>query len=152
MKSDGLLITPVQSADFNDWLSFSLALFPKASRQEKESDLRRAAQRDGCETFMAKKGGYNIGFATLTLRTDYVEGTSTSPVGYLEAIYVDPGFRKQGVGRALFKTGESWCKERGCVEMGSDTWQWDEESRTFHERIGFLEEDILVHFHKKIEP
>lgn len=30
-----------------------------------------------------------VGFAQCQIRTDYVEGTKTSPVGYLEGIFVD---------------------------------------------------------------
>ena len=34
-----------------------------------------------------------IGFAQCTLRNDYVEGSSSSPVGYLEGIYVKDEYR-----------------------------------------------------------
>ena len=35
-----------------------------------------------------------VGFAHCQIRNEYVEGTQTNPVGYLEGIYVKPHFRK----------------------------------------------------------
>ncbi len=40
--------------------------------------------------------GDACGFAQCQLRRDYVEGTSSSPVGYLEGIYVDEARRHRG--------------------------------------------------------
>lgn len=152
MKTNGLQIAAVEPSDFNDWVDFSLALFPKTSRQEIEAGLQHSAHSSSSLTFMARIYERNVGFATMSLRTDYVEGTSTSPVGYLEAIYVDPEYRNRGVARALYEYGEKWCRDLGCIEMGSDTWHWNKEAHAFHERLGFKKEDILVHFYKKITP
>lgn len=38
----------------------------------------------------------NIGFSMLSIRTDYVEGAEKSPTGYLEGIYVEPEYGKEG--------------------------------------------------------
>ena len=152
MKLDGLHIAPIKPTDFNDWLNFSLALFTQANRDEMEVELRKIAKLDKYQTYIAKSRDRAVGYATVTLRTDHVEGATSSPVGYLEAIYVDPAFRDQGVARDLFNTGEKWCRDRGCTEMGSDTWHWNKEAQEFHKRLGIREEDILVHFYKKIDP
>ena len=47
-----------------------------------------------------------IGFAQCQLRRDYVEGTDSSPVGYLEGVYVDENHRKRGYGKALINACE----------------------------------------------
>jgi len=152
MKPNGLHISPIKPSDFEIWVNFSLALFPNTSKEEMEADLRRIAKLHKYQTFIARKDGSSIGYATVTLRTDHVEGAKTSPVGYLEAIYVQPEYRNHGVARALFHQGQAWCKEKGCSEMGSDTWHWNKDAQAFHEKLGFKEEDILVHFYKKIDP
>lgn len=36
-----------------------------------------------------------IGFAQCQLRCDYVEGTKTTPVGYLEGIFIKDGYRRK---------------------------------------------------------
>lgn len=42
-----------------------------------------------------------IGFAQCQIRYDYVEGTETSPVGYLEGIFIQEEFRHKGFAREL---------------------------------------------------
>ena len=152
MKSNGFDISPIKPAEFDTWVNFSMALFPESSLKETEDDLRRIAKLDKYQTFIAKMDGIAVGYTTVTLRTDHVEGASTSPVGYLEAIYVEPAYRNHGVARALFHQGQAWCKAKGCSEMGSDTWDWNKDAQAFHEKLGFREEDVLVHFYKKIDP
>ena len=67
--------------------------------------------------FLAYKEDSAIGFAQCQLRNDYVEGTSTSPVGYLEGLFVQKDFRHTGYGRLLVAHCEQWAKEKGCVEF-----------------------------------
>ena len=152
MKSNGVIISPIAPGDFDDWVIFSMALFPNADRVAMETELKKILQLDKYQTFIAQTQDRSIGYATVTIRSDHVEGATTSPVGYLEAIYVVPAYRNRGVAKALYSTGELWCKDRGCTEMGSDTWHWNKDAQEFHKHLGFKEEDILVHFYQKIEP
>ncbi len=57
-------------------------------------------------------GGFRGGVAA---GHDYVNGCDTSPVGFLEGIYVDPARRRAGVARALLAAAEGWVRERGCA-------------------------------------
>ena len=152
MKADGVKISPFEPSDYEDWLNFSLALFTQYSREELELVHKRRAQLNKNHTLIAKIHGISVGFVTVSIRSDHVEGTSTSPVGYLESIFVSPDFRNRGVARSLYNEGESWCKQQGCTEMGSDTWHWNTEAREFHNQLGFQEVHTLTHFHKKIAP
>ena len=54
-----------------------------------------------------------VGFAQCGLRTDYVEGTESSPVGYLEGIFVKEEYRKNGYAKELLLACEIWAKEIG---------------------------------------
>ena len=40
-------------------------------------------------------------------------GCQSSPVGYIEAWYVDPDVRRQGYGHALLAAAEGWAVEQG---------------------------------------
>jgi aminoglycoside 6'-N-acetyltransferase I len=75
-----------------------------------------------------------------------VEGTSSSPVGYLEAIYVKPEFRNQGIAKKLVDFAKNWSIERGCSELASDCELDNEISRKFHNKIGFEEANTIVCF------
>ena len=54
-----------------------------------------------CAIFLLKKEERVCGFAQCQLRHDYVEGTDSSPVGYLEGIFIEEAYRKQGNAKAL---------------------------------------------------
>ena len=91
-----------------------------------------------------------VAFANASLRYDYVEGTETSPVGYLEGIYVEEEYRKQNIARELVKTCESWAKDMGCKEFASDCELTNLDSLAFHLAIGFSEVNRIICFKKDI--
>jgi len=84
------------------------------------------------------------------LRHDYVEGTSTSPVGYLEGIYVRPAYRKQGMARKLVSACEAWAREKGCREFASDCLLDNRDSLAFHLALGFMEAGRIICFTKDL--
>lgn len=104
-------------------------------------------------TFLAKNEEHKaIGFINVSIRRDYVEGADHSPTGYLEGIYVEPEYRNKGVAKAMLQLGETWLWQHHCTQIGSDTWLRNKVSQAFHKRLGFREEEILVHFLKDIKP
>ena len=100
--------------------------------------------------FLAFEKEEAVGFAQCALRRDYVEGTNTSPVGFLEGVFVREEYRRRGIAKALVKACENWAKESGCTEFGSDCEIDNLESQRFHEHIGFAEVGRTVWFAKKI--
>jgi len=76
------------------------------------------------------------GFIELALRKDYVEGTEESPVWYVEGIYVDRASRRLGVGGRLVEEVETIT---GADTLASDCELDNQESRLFHEALGFRE-------------
>ena len=106
---------------------------------------------DGGAFFLAFDGGKAIGFAQCQLRHDYVEGTDSSPVGYLEGIYVAEEYRRLGAARQLLKACENWAKEQGCREFASDCELSNTESLAFHLRVGFAEANRIICFTKSLE-
>jgi len=101
--------------------------------------------------FLAEADGRAVGFAQCELRHDYVEGTSTSPVGYLEGIYIDPLYRRLGIAAALEKACEDFAKASGCTEFASDCVLSNEESRRFHAHLGFAEANHICCFIKPLD-
>jgi aminoglycoside 6'-N-acetyltransferase I len=91
-----------------------------------------------------------IAFIELSLRNDYVEGTSSSPVAYIEAIFVKEPYRKQRVGVALIQRAEEWAREKGCSELASDTEITNISSQNFHKHCGFEEANRIVAFVKAL--
>lgn len=91
-----------------------------------------------------------IGFAQCGLRHDYVEGTESSPVGYLEGIFIQEGYRKKGYAKDLLAKCENWAKEKGCSEFASDCELTNSVSLAFHINMGFTEANRIICFTKRI--
>ncbi|MBQ2953336.1 MAG: GNAT family N-acetyltransferase [Clostridia bacterium] len=100
--------------------------------------------------FLAIDGETPIGFAQCQLRHDYVEGCETSPVGFLEGIYVAEGHRLTGTGRALLSACEGWARSLGCTEFASDCELDNMISLAWHMKNGFREMGRTIWFAKKL--
>nr|WP_204217300.1 GNAT family N-acetyltransferase [Gordonibacter sp. An230] len=94
--------------------------------------------------------GSPVGFAQCQLRRDCVEGTSTSPLGYLEGIYIDEARRRRRCGRTLLAACEKWAAECGCTEFASDCKLGNDESLAFHLSAGLVEAARVVCFAKRL--
>ena len=117
---------------------------------ELAAELSYLLDRGDAALFLARQGGEAVGFAQCQLRHDYVEGTSTSPVGYLEGVYVEENHRQRGVAAALLHACEAWAKRQGCTEFASDCELENTDSLRFHQSLGFREANRIICFTKKL--
>ena len=125
-------------------------LWPSHNVAEMRTELEPIMANPDAAFFLAYAEETAIGFAQCQLRRDYVEGTDSSPVGYLEGIYVADGHRKRGVAKKLLSACECWAKEKGCSEFASDCELDNVQSLRFHLNAGFEEANRIVCFTKKI--
>ena len=84
------------------------------------------------------------------MRYDYVEGTETTPVGYLEGIFVKKDYRNKGIAKELLAECEEWAKSNGCQEFGSDCEIDNVDSLMFHKAVNFTEANRIICFTKKL--
>ncbi len=91
-----------------------------------------------------------MGFAQCQLRYDYVEGTHSSPVGYLEGIFIEPSHQHKGYAKELLKECELWAKSKGCKEFASDCELDNADSLKFHIAMGFEEANKVICFRKDL--
>ncbi len=91
-----------------------------------------------------------VGFAQCQLRHDYVEGTETSPVAYLEGIFVQEDYRHRGCATALLQECEAWARRLGCSEFASDCELTNAASLRFHLALGFTEVNRVICFKKAL--
>ena len=91
-----------------------------------------------------------VGFANVSIRYDYVEGCETSPVGYLEGIYVEDCYRNNNFARELVIACEDWVKNKGIKEFASDCELSNLGSLAFHLAIGFKEANRIICFKKEL--
>lgn len=115
-----------------------------------EEEFKETLCRTDAAFFIQYVNGLPVGFAQCGLRTDYVEGTETSPVGYLEGIFVKAAARKKGYASALLSACENWAKDRGCTEFASDCEIENTDSLAFHTAMGFDEANRIICFRKSL--
>jgi aminoglycoside 6'-N-acetyltransferase I len=137
------------AADAVDWARLRCALWPECPEARHRLEIEQLLAGQGVVA-LAKVDGELAGFAEVSIRRDHVDGTSASPVPYLEGWYVEEKFRGKGVGRALVGFVEDWARARGFVELASDAEIWNEESIRLHGLLGFREVGRTVHFIKGI--
>ena len=136
--------------DWAAWLRLSLALFHEHSAHELEPGMRDHRARSDAEVFLAEReDGSVAGFVEVGARP-YADGCDTSPVGYIEAWYVDPDARRKGYGRALLAAAENWARSRGYREIASDAQLNNEISYEAHRRAGYTEVDRIIQFRKAL--
>jgi aminoglycoside 6'-N-acetyltransferase I len=132
------------------WLQLRQRLWPEAPAEYLTFDMdARLADPDYAIFVASADDGNLVAFIETGLR-EHGEGCETSPVGYLEAWYVEEPVRGQNLGRDLVQLAEQWAREKGCIEMGSDTWLENESSISAHLRLGYVEVERLVHFVKRL--
>lgn len=130
--------------------ALAVQMWDEHTQEELERDFAALLQREDAAVFLAEEEGKAVGFAQCQLRRDYVEGTETSPVGYLEGIFVEPAYRGKGIARALLACCEQWAREQGCTEFASDCELDNTQSLAFHMRLGFDEANRIICFTKKL--
>ncbi len=136
--------------DKPQWVRMRQGLWPDAPLQYLNFDLDELLADGDAAVFVASDSdGKLIAFIEAGLR-GYGEGCETSPVGYIEAWYVDPHVRGQKLGRELVGVAEQWAREKGMTEMASDTWLENDVSIQAHLRMGYAEAERLVHFVKRL--
>lgn len=90
----------IQQATLNEVRTASelaLLLWPDNTIEDLLLDMEELLASDRTAVFIAYEQGEAIGFAQCQLRTDYVEGTNSNVVGYLEGLFVKSDYRKKGM-------------------------------------------------------
>jgi aminoglycoside 6'-N-acetyltransferase I len=137
--------------DHNGWLPLRVALWPD-SAPDNDHDKRTilSAPERYLVLIFADENGNALGFAEASIRADYVNGTSSSPVAFLEGLYVRPASRCQGIARQLVVGIQQWAEEMGCTELASDALLDNQGSHAMHEALGFAETERVVYFLKPL--
>jgi len=94
--------------------------------------------------------GSAVGFVEASKRVDHVNGTSSSPVAFMEGLYIVAEFRRRGVARALVDSVVTWALEQGCSELASDSLLENSSAHAAHRALGFEETERVVYFRRAL--
>ena len=129
----------------------AVVMWQDSSISELEKEFKEIIHNDNAAVFIKYVDEDPIGFAQCQLRFDYVESTETSPVGYLEGIFILEEYRHKGYAKELLNTCEKWAKDKNCLEFASDCELDNYNSYKFHMAVGFTEANRIICFKKHIE-
>jgi len=138
------MIIPVTKEHEQTWAALNDALWPDENSIDEW--IKEGHERGLDKEFLYMTEGEAVAFISLSIRNDYVEGTDSNPVGYIEGIYVKPQFQNRGIARALVEFAKKWSAENGCKYLASDCELHNESSRKFHNSVGFEEANTIVCF------
>lgn len=139
-----------EAVDLDAVTVLALKLWPEHAFDELWQEMADLMAEPEAALFLLEENDAPMGFAQCQLRHDYVEGTQSSPVGYLEGIYVSDALRGKGGARALVRACEVWAASWGCTEFASDCELSNEESLAFHLKLGFKEANRIICFAKRL--
>lgn len=133
------------------WLELRQKLWPRCPEEEHLAEMKAfLLEPEKYRQLLVIVDETPVGLLEASIRNDYVNGTSTSPVGYIEGLFVASDFRKQGVAAQMMSDIEQWFLQKGCCEMASDTDVDNQISIAAHKAMGFEETERAVFFRKEI--
>lgn len=146
-----IAVVPATEEHLDGWAALRHALWDELTEAEHRAEA--SEQLDEPERLLnlvAISDGKVVGFAEAALRHDYVNGCETSPVVFLEGIYVAEAVRGQGVARRMCDVVADWGRAQGCSEFASDAAADDADSHAFHRAAGFAETERVVYFRREL--
>lgn len=144
------MVNKATSEDKKILAELAVQMWDSHTVDELEVEFEEILNSDDAVFFIKYLDSEPIGFAYSSLRVDYVEGTDSSPVGYLEGIFVDVNYRSKGYAKELLHACEKWAKNMGCKEFASDCELDNIDSFKFHMAMGFDEANRIICFRKCI--
>lgn len=143
-----VMIEPCTSLEQAGWLTLRRALWPEGSEAEHLAEMAEflGAPKRFAQFVAYDAAGLALGFIEASIRSDYVNGTQSSPVAFLDGIYVLPAHRRSGVARSLFAAVSGWAVDQGVHEIASDAAIDNTLSHQVHQALGFVETERVVYF------
>lgn len=144
------MVRKAEPQDIETLAGLAVRMWKNSTVDELIQEFSQLISGENAIFFLKFEKNIPIGFAQCQLRRDYVEGTSSSPVGYLEGIFIKEGYRNRGYAKELLAHCESWAKARGCLEFASDCEIENENSYLFHRAMNFTEANRIICFTKPL--
>lgn len=144
------MIKKASKDDIRTVANMAVLMWTDNSVDELADEFSELITKDTAQIFLKYDNDIPVGFAQCQLRSDYVEGTETSPVGYLEGIFIMEGCRNRGYAKELLRECEKWAKDKGCKEFASDCEIENIDSFRFHKAMNFTEANRIICFTKKL--
>lgn len=152
MTSSGYVIRFLVESDLNAWFQLRKKLWDETTDDDHKAEMLDVIEHTDTQmVFVAESDkGELVGFLEASIRP-FVEDCHSDRVGYLEGWFVEPGHRRNGVGKGLVQYAEQWAMAKGCTEMASDAEIGNQLSLDAHRQLGYEVTARLVHLRKELD-
>jgi aminoglycoside 6'-N-acetyltransferase I len=151
MTEQNFIVRQLQEKDLSEWFRLRQLLWDEQSEDEHKAEMLDIYEHSDSQLVLVAENGNGklIGFLEASIRP-FVEDCDTDHVGYLEGWFVEPSYRRFGIGRDLVRNAEYWARKKGCTEMASDAEVGNDLSLEAHQKLGYEETSRLVHLRKDL--
>ena len=139
-------LAKISRDDFSIWKQFREALYKSVDDKFNLEEMDNIFNsKDWHCQFIESEDNKKIGMVEISYR-NIVDGCLSSPVAYLEGIYLQAEYRNQGIGTQVMLMVMQWCSERGFSELATDTGLANNKAQAFYTSLGFEETDRVVEY------
>jgi aminoglycoside 6'-N-acetyltransferase I len=151
MTQENFRVRKLEKKDITEWFRLRKHLWDELSDAEHKVEMSDIYEHSESQLVLVAETSNEklIGFLEASIRP-FVEDCHSENVGYLEGWWIEPEYRRNGIGGKLVKMAENWARSRGCAEMASDSEIGNDLSLKAHLNLGYEETSRLVHLRKDL--
>ncbi len=132
------------------WSALRHLLWPDQSAEAHFAEIKEMLSEQGAVGYGGfASDGALIAFAEVSIRA-YANGCTSTPVPFLEGIFVAKLKRRQGIAGLLLAQIGRDLRGKGFVELCSDAEMHNTASHLAHRHWGFVETERVIYFRKPL--
>jgi aminoglycoside 6'-N-acetyltransferase I len=139
-------LVPIERSEFSLWSKFRTIVYPILDSDYDLNEIEKIFRSEFWHCwFIEREDGERTGLVELSLR-NIVDGCLSSPVPYIEGLYIIESDRNKGIGEQVIEIIKNWSRERGYTELATDAELSNSRAQRFYERLGFETVDQVVEY------
>ena len=136
----------IKLEDFPAWKQMRIELYSALDNDYHNEEMETINSSDQWYCRLIKNDADEVmGIIEISYR-NIVDGCISSPVPYIEGLYLYPQYRRNGYGTEILKMIVTWCKKQGYTELATDAQIINTKAHKFYLSSGFEETDRVVEF------
>lgn len=143
-------LVPIEKRDFALWQEMRREIYPVLDPEYDRREMEQIHASDIWFCCFIEDNGASIGLVELSSR-NIVDGCLSSPVAYLEGLYLKPEYRGRGLGKEAMRLVMDWCRDKGFSELATDAELENLRAQKFYSMLGFEETDRVVEYRIQID-
>ncbi len=144
-------LQPIDIEQLGLWGNMRRAIYPTLNESYNQVEMAEIIKRpDWFCYFISLDEDQHVGLVELSSR-NIVDSCISSPVAYLEGLYLQPNYRNQGIGKRVMQLITKWCADEGFKELATDAELDNVRAQRFYTQLGFEETDRVVAFRFEIK-